>query len=102
VSERRPICAHCVYWKAEHISNQPTAGHCHRYPPGVFVNPSSGTVVQKFPMTERGQWCGEWNGDETAIVEAARNSALKHAREAASHSHHHASQTTRVGPAPAG
>jgi hypothetical protein len=36
-------------------------------------------------MTDRSQWCGEWNGDETAIVEAARNSALKHAREAASH-----------------
>ena len=83
MSETRPVCAHCIYWKADQVSNHPTSGHCHRYPPGIFVNPTTGTIIQKFPSTERLQWCGEWNGDDTALVEAARQSVLKHARDAA-------------------
>ena len=76
-SENRPVCGHCVYWKGEVSSDRPTIGHCHRYPPGVFVNPSSGTVVQKFPVTDRSQWCGEWSDDETALADAARRCVHK-------------------------
>lgn len=83
MTERRPTCAHCIYWKGEQVSAQPTTGHCHRYPPGVFANPQTGTVVQKFPVTERSQWCGEWNGDDTALAEAVHHAMLKHARDAA-------------------
>ena len=85
MSERRPVCALCVYWKTDQVGSHPMAGHCHRYPPGVYINPTSGTIVQKFPMTERNQWCGEWSGDESALVDAARRSAVAHARGVASH-----------------
>ena len=48
MSETRPVCAHCIYWKTDQVAtSHPTSGHCHRYPPGVFVNPTTGTVVQK-------------------------------------------------------
>lgn len=78
MSEVRPACAHCVYWKAEHTSNTPTAGHCHRFPPGIHTAPS-GTVIQKFPMTDRSQWCGEWSDDDSALVAGARRALVKHA-----------------------
>jgi hypothetical protein len=51
----------------------------------VYINPTSGTIVQKFPMTERNQWCGEWSGDESALVDAARRAVVAHARGVASH-----------------
>lgn len=76
MSELRPVCAQCIYWVTDHTSKTPTAGHCHRYPPGVFVNPN-GTVVQKFPMTDRGAWCGEWNGDASHLEAAARQSLTR-------------------------
>ena len=68
----RPICAHCVYWSADTTAQPPTVGHCHRLPPGIYINPETGTVVQKFPATDHHQWCGEWSDDETALVEGAR------------------------------
>jgi len=69
----------------DHTVDPPTVGHCHRMPPGIYINPKSGTVVQKFPMTDRHQWCGEWKGDEAELVEAARQSTLLHARDFALH-----------------
>jgi hypothetical protein len=68
----RPLCSHCIYWVAEHTANPPSIGHCHRYPPGIDVNPQTGIVVQKFPTTGHQQWCGEWDGDESRLVEAAK------------------------------
>lgn len=49
-----------------------TVGNCHRFPPSVAINPQSGTVVQKFPMTDRRHWCGEWTDDETQMIEAIK------------------------------
>ena len=68
----RPRCFRCVYWSVDTASGNATVGHCHRYPPGVYVNPQSGTVVQKFPTTERNHWCGEWNDDDSKLQYAAR------------------------------
>jgi hypothetical protein len=82
MSERRPVCAHCIYWRPDQLVGQPTAGHCHRNPPGICVNPNSGTVIQKFPMTERAQWCGEWCGDDTQLLETMHRAMLKRAAEA--------------------
>jgi hypothetical protein len=73
MSERRAICAHCIYWAADHGTG--TVGHCHRFPPAVAVNAKTGTVVQKFPLTERGQWCGEWQVDEQQMVDGTRRTA---------------------------
>lgn len=77
MSDSRPNCGHCIYWKGEATSDRPLTGHCHRNPPGVFINPTSGTVVQKFPLTDRSQWCGEWSDDEAPLVEAAKRSLHK-------------------------
>ena len=77
----RPLCSHCVYWIADKTANPPTAGHCHRFPPGIYVNPQTGTVIQKFPTTDHHHWCGEWDGDDTKLVEAAQNLAVKHAEK---------------------
>ncbi len=71
----RPSCGRCVYWVEDHTAVPPTAGHCHRFPPAVFANPETGVVVQKFPTTDRHQWCGEWNGDDTGLMRAAAESA---------------------------
>ncbi|NRG18930.1 hypothetical protein HPQ64_14650 [Rhizobiales bacterium] len=66
----RPTCSHCIYWTEDHTADPATAGHCHRYPPGIYINPQSGVVVQKFPTTDHHHWCGEWNGDDTRLVQA--------------------------------
>ena len=62
----------------DQTSTTPTAGHCHRYPPGIYVSPS-GTVVQKFPMTDRNAWCGEWSDDDSYLREAAHRAIARHA-----------------------
>ena len=72
----RPNCSHCVYWVSDHTGNPPTAGHCHRYPPGVYINPQTGTVVQKFPTTDHHHWCGEWSDDEQRLAEAAKRTIV--------------------------
>lgn len=72
----RPLCKTCVYWLPDGSAREPSAGHCHRFPPGVVVNPQSGVVVQKFPTTDHHHWCGEWSDDETRLLEAARRSVL--------------------------
>jgi len=61
-----------VYWVEDHTANPATAGHCHRRPPGIYVNPETGVVVQKFPTTDHHQWCGEWSGDESMLTKAVR------------------------------
>ena len=77
----RPLCSHCVYWIADKTANPPTAGHCHRFPPGIYVNPQTGTVIQKFPTTDHHHWCGEWNGDDAKLVGAAQSLAVKSAEK---------------------
>ena len=76
----RPLCSHCIYWVADNTANPPTMGHCHRNPPGIYINPQSGTVVQKFPSTDHHQWCGEWNGDESQLLDAVRQMAVENAK----------------------
>jgi hypothetical protein len=49
-----------------------TVGNCHRYPPSLAVNPQTGSAIQKFPLTDRRHWCGEFSDDETQMVEAIR------------------------------
>lgn len=73
----RPTCAQCVFWTIDNPGETATAGHCHRYPPGVYVNPQSGVVVQKFPSTDRHHWCGEWSSDEERWTEAFRHAAAR-------------------------
>ncbi len=82
MSEARPVCSHCVYWRSDHLSTQPTSGHCHRFPPAIYLSPN-GAALQKFPLTDRGHWCGEWNDDEAPLVEAARR-CIRPLREAQS------------------
>lgn len=72
----RPVCNQCAFWNAE-PSGQ--VGHCHRFPPTLYVNAESSSVQQRFPVTDHHQWCGEWNGDDSKLVEAARRSVLKRA-----------------------
>ena len=64
----------------ETASGTDTVGHCHRYPPGVYVNPQTGTVAQKFPTTDHRHWCGEWNGDDDVLSDMVRQSAAKAAQ----------------------
>jgi hypothetical protein len=66
-----------VYWVPDHTADPATVGHCHRFPPPVYVNAHTGTVVQKFPSTERHHWCGEWSNDEESLLAAARSSVVK-------------------------
>jgi hypothetical protein len=75
----RPACSQCAYWVAEASGNPPITGHCHRYPPGVYVNSQTGVVVQKFPTTDHLHWCGEWQGDDQELVKAAHRALLKRA-----------------------
>ena len=70
----RPVCARCSYWVEDHTATPATAGHCHRYPPAVYVNPQSKTISQKFPVTDRHHWCGEWCGDDSRLMEGIRQS----------------------------
>ena len=72
----RPTCSHCVYWVGDHTVGSSTVGHCHRFPPGIYVHPESGTVVQKFPSTDHHRWCGEWTDDESSLLEAAKRSVV--------------------------
>ena len=85
---RRPTCGQCVYWVVERTADPPTAGHCHRYPPGIYVNAKTGTVVQKFPTTDRNQWCGEWSRDDTELVQVATESAHQDVAEVVLHPPH--------------
>lgn len=80
----RPNCAHCIYWVADHTADPPTAGHCHRFPPGIYVNPQTGTVVQKFPSTDHHQWCGEWSDDDQHLLEATKRSVIEAATKSSS------------------
>ena len=75
--QMRPSCSACAYWVMDHTATPPTSGHCHRYPPGIYIDPRSSVVVQKFPTTDHHQWCGEWDGDQTRLAEAAKNSVLR-------------------------
>ncbi len=74
-----PLCSRCIYWQHDNTTTAGTVGHCHRFPPGIYMNPHTGTVVQKFPTTDKSHWCGEWNGDPSHLAEAVRNSALRSA-----------------------
>ena len=68
-----------MYWTEDHTAATPTVGHCHRYPPGVYINPQTGTVVQKFPSVDRHHWCGEWSDDDVLLVAAAKRTAIEEA-----------------------
>ena len=74
-----PLCSRCIYWQLDSASSSGTVGHCHRYPPGIYMNPQTGTVVQKFPTTDKHHWCGEWDGDASRLMDAVRRSALSSA-----------------------
>jgi hypothetical protein len=76
----RPMCARCAYWVEDNTAFPPTAGHCHRYPPGIFINPKNGVVTQKFPTTDRHHWCGEWCGNDSRLMEGVRESAVESVR----------------------
>ena len=81
MAHRRPWCGHCVYWAPDQTSKPATIGHCHRFPPGVAFNSKNSTLVQKFPTTDRNEWCGEWSGDESHLIEAAHEIAREIAQE---------------------
>ena len=72
----RPTCSHCVYWVIDQTAEPATVGHCHRFPPQVASNPESGVVLQKFPTTDRRQWCGEWSDDAVRLAAAAKRSMI--------------------------
>ncbi len=77
----RPNCAHCVYWVADPTVIPAKIGHCRRLPPGVAYNSKNDTLVQKFPVTGRNDWCGKWNGDDTGLLEAKREMIRRVARQ---------------------
>lgn len=64
---RRLNCAHCIYWVADTTATPAPVGHCHRLPPGVAFNSKTATLVQRFPITGRNEWCGEWQGDDSQL-----------------------------------
>jgi hypothetical protein len=72
----RPTCGKCAYWVEDHTAVPPTAGNCHRFPPGIYIKPDDCVVVQKFPTTDRHQWCGEWCGSDEKLMDAVRSSML--------------------------
>lgn len=82
MSKMRPWCGRCVYWEADTTLPTATIGHCHRYPPGVAFNSKSAALVQKFPITDSNEWCGEWSGDETRLRSAAHDIAVEIAHTA--------------------
>lgn len=71
----RPTCIHCVYWVMDKAAEQGTVGHCHRFPPTFSINPQSGNVIQKYPTTDRHHWCGEWDDDDTRLVDGLKRIA---------------------------
>jgi len=73
----RPQCSHCIYWVHGDQRDTGSSGHCHRYPPGIYVNPQTGTVIQKFPTTEHRHWCGEWNDDEKVLKDMMSRTTAK-------------------------
>lgn len=79
----RPTCATCVFWVLDPTQGGATAGHCHRNPPGIHTNASTGTVIQKFPMTEHRQWCGEWSDDEAGWVDKGHRAVSRAAQKQA-------------------
>jgi hypothetical protein len=48
----------------------------------VAFNSKTLALVQKFPVTDRNEWCGEWDGDETRLKAAAHEIAVEIARNA--------------------
>lgn len=72
----RPLCSQCVYWVADRTANPPTVGHCHRNPPGIYVSPQTGNVIQKFPSSDHRHWCGEWSDDDARLIDAAKRSVV--------------------------
>ena len=70
MSLQRPTCLHCVFWDKDAANPLATIGRCRRRPPGIAYNSKSATMIQRFPITGRNDWCGEWCGDETRLDEA--------------------------------
>ena len=72
----RPQCSHCIFWVSEDTGDVSKSGHCHRYPPSVYMNQQNGVVGQKFPTTEHRHWCGEWCDDHGRLKDmVARTTA---------------------------
>lgn len=72
----RPTCAECAYWVEDHTAVTPTAGTI-RSSSGIYVKPDDCVVVQKFPTTDRHQWCGEWCGSDDKLMDGVRQSVLE-------------------------
>jgi hypothetical protein len=53
-------CADCKFWGAIGVSKQ--IGDCQKYPPKAFPPPKGSDVgvLTVWPMTEEGDWCGEF------------------------------------------
>lgn len=73
----RPTCGTCIFWVLDPTQG---GGHCHRYPPGIHTNINTGTVVQKFPMTDSRNWCGEWNDDDVSMSEKGKRALARAAQ----------------------
>jgi hypothetical protein len=56
-----PACEDCVFWERKNNDPQSSGwwmGWCKRFPP--MCPPASGSEYNRFPVTPRGLWCGEF------------------------------------------
>ena len=57
-------CGTCRFWAPFHRDN---LGECHRYPPTVVgmqqVPDEQGPPMNAMPLTDKTDWCGEWQQD---------------------------------------
>jgi hypothetical protein len=57
------MCDGCLFWE---VSNNPSVGLCHRFPPTLRPESVNDTPesVSWFPKTYAIEWCGEWRSED--------------------------------------
>lgn len=53
---RTDICYSCRHWLGQGVRERGPKGQCRRFPPVVTDRAPQGS----FPITDSGDWCGEW------------------------------------------
>ena len=64
-------CRNCRFWEGKADATRNSYGDCRRYAPRAIVG-TQGAAATKWPRTNPGDWCGEFEGkpeDWNPIVE---------------------------------
>ncbi len=82
MNEKKESCGTCKMWQHADCASDalPDSGQCRAHPPSVVVR---ATAESAFPVTQCGDWCGEY------VAGAAKKTKAEHA-EAATKAEHHA------------